>query len=70
MADPKFQPVRHDHKAFLDKATKRPGFNEAYEALKTELIPTDRKWRKMREPMFSVALYKRDGHDPVFELQR
>ena len=36
MADLKFQPVRHDHKAFLEKAAKRRGFNEAYEALEVE----------------------------------
>ena len=36
MADPKFQPLRHDHKAFLEKASKRPGFKEAYEALEVE----------------------------------
>ena len=33
MADLKFQPVRHDHKAFLEKASRRRGFSEAYEAL-------------------------------------
>ncbi len=36
MADLKFQPVRHDHKAFLEKASKRSGFSEAYEALEVE----------------------------------
>ena len=36
MADLKFQPVRHDHKAFLEKASKRRGFAEAYEALELE----------------------------------
>jgi DNA-binding XRE family transcriptional regulator len=36
MADVKFQPVRHDHKTFLAKAFKRPGFREAYEALEVE----------------------------------
>ena len=36
MADLKFQPMRHDHKAFLEKAFKRPGFSEAYEALEVE----------------------------------
>lgn len=36
MADLKFQPVRHDHKAFLEKASKRHGFSEAYEALEVE----------------------------------
>ena len=36
MADLKFQPVRHNHKAFLEKASKRSGFREAYEALEVE----------------------------------
>ena len=36
MADLKFQPVRHNHKAFLEKASKRRGFDEAYEALELE----------------------------------
>jgi DNA-binding XRE family transcriptional regulator len=36
MADLKNSPVKHDHKAFLDKARARPGFNEAYDALQLE----------------------------------
>lgn len=36
MADLKFQAVAHDHKAFLEKAAKRRGFGEAYEALEVE----------------------------------
>lgn len=36
MADLKFQPVRHNHREFLEKASKRRGFNEAYEALEVE----------------------------------
>lgn len=36
MANLKFQPVRHDHKEFLEKASKRRGFNEAYEAREVE----------------------------------
>ena len=36
MADLKFQPVRHDHKVFLEKISKRRGFSEAYEALEVE----------------------------------
>ncbi|KAF0163136.1 MAG: helix-turn-helix domain-containing protein [Rhodocyclaceae bacterium] len=36
MADLKFQAVAHDHKAFLEKAAKRRGFGEAYEALGVE----------------------------------
>jgi len=36
MVDLKFQPVRHDHKAFIEKASGREGFNEAYDALEVE----------------------------------
>ena len=36
MADLKFQAARHDHKEFLEKASKRRGFSEAYEALEVE----------------------------------
>lgn len=31
MVETKYQPVAHDHKAFLEKAGKRPGFQAAYE---------------------------------------
>jgi DNA-binding XRE family transcriptional regulator len=36
MAESKYTPVKHDHKAFLAKARTRPGFNEAYEGLELE----------------------------------
>jgi DNA-binding XRE family transcriptional regulator len=36
MDDLKFQPVKHDHKAFLGKAAKQKGFTQAYEALELE----------------------------------
>lgn len=36
MADLKFTPAPHDHKAFLEKASGRRGFIEAYEALEVE----------------------------------
>jgi DNA-binding XRE family transcriptional regulator len=36
MANLKFTPVKHDHKAFLAKAGARKGFTEAYEALELE----------------------------------
>jgi DNA-binding XRE family transcriptional regulator len=34
--DLKFQPVKHDHKAFLARAAKQKGFTQAYEALELE----------------------------------
>ena len=40
MADLKFQAVCHDQKAFLEKAVKRRGFSEAYEALEVEYALT------------------------------
>lgn len=36
MADLKYQPVTHDHTAFLDKAKKCEGFKKAYEDLEEE----------------------------------
>ncbi len=36
MTDIKFKPVRHDHKAFIEKASKRKGFVEAYDGLALE----------------------------------
>ena len=36
MTDIKFKPVRHDQKAFIEKASKRKGFLEAYDALALE----------------------------------
>ncbi len=36
MADMKYKPVHHDHKAFLARARSRKGFAEAYDALELE----------------------------------
>jgi len=36
MAELKYQPVPHDHKAFLKKAMKRKGFRKEYENLEEE----------------------------------
>ena len=36
MANLKYTPVKHDHKAFLSKASARKGFTEAYDALELE----------------------------------
>jgi DNA-binding XRE family transcriptional regulator len=36
MAESKYQPVPHDHAAFLRKARKRRGFQSAYKALEVE----------------------------------
>ena len=36
MAELKYDPVPHDQKAFIEKASKRRGFREAYDALEAE----------------------------------
>ena len=36
MADLRHDPVAHDHDAFIEKAMKRKGFDEAYDGLATE----------------------------------
>lgn len=36
MAETKYKPIRHDHKAFLRRAKRRDGFQEAYQALAVE----------------------------------
>ncbi|GFO56964.1 transcriptional regulator [Geomonas sp. Red276] len=36
MADLKYEPVPHDHKAFLEKANKREEFRNTYEGLEEE----------------------------------
>lgn len=36
MTDAKYKPIRHNHKAFLRKANRRSGFQEAYQALAVE----------------------------------
>jgi DNA-binding XRE family transcriptional regulator len=38
MADIKYDPVQHDHEAFLKKARKRGGFREAYDTLEDEYL--------------------------------
>lgn len=36
MADLKFQPVLHEHQPFIERASTRQGFAEAYESLEVE----------------------------------
>jgi DNA-binding XRE family transcriptional regulator len=41
MAEAKYAPVQHDHAAFLKKASSKPGFKEAYEALALDYSVVD-----------------------------
>ena len=36
-----YQPVIHDHEAFLKESRKKPGFEEAYQALEEEYVLAD-----------------------------
>lgn len=45
MAEPKYNPVKHDHKAFLAKARMRKGFAAAYDALELEYQVADQLLR-------------------------
>jgi hypothetical protein len=36
MAETKYKPIRHNHRAFLKKAKRRSGFQEVYRALAVE----------------------------------
>ena len=38
MGDLKYEPVSHDHDAFLARALERKGFNEAYDGLEGEYL--------------------------------
>lgn len=40
MPKTKYEPVKHNHKAFVKKASAKKGFREAYEALKPEYALT------------------------------
>jgi hypothetical protein len=44
LAELKYDPVKHDHQAFLDEASKRRGFREAYEALEAEYALAHKIW--------------------------
>jgi DNA-binding XRE family transcriptional regulator len=41
MAELKYRSVKHDHKSFLERARKKKGFSEAYDALEIEYQVAD-----------------------------
>jgi DNA-binding XRE family transcriptional regulator len=41
VAELKYNPVKHDHKAFLERARARKGFSRAYDALELEYQVVD-----------------------------
>ena len=49
MTDLKYDPVPHNQKAFLEKASKRRDFREAYDALETEYaLRANARWTHTR----------------------
>ena len=62
MASLKFAPVRHDHAAFLAKASARRGFAEAYDALAFEYQVADQLLRaRARAGLTQDAVAERMG---------
>jgi len=54
MTDIKYEPVLHNQKSFLEEASKRPGFREAYDALESEYALSNRKESSMIEELIPV----------------
>lgn len=50
MADIRYRPVPHEHEAFLKKASKRKGFQKAYEEL-------DEEYRLTREMLAARSMF-------------
>lgn len=62
MANVPFKPVRHDHKAFIAKASKRKGFSEAYDALALEYQLADQMLKaRARAGLTQDAVAERMG---------
>jgi DNA-binding XRE family transcriptional regulator len=62
MADLKYDPVSHNHEAFLEKASKRRGFREAYAALETEYaLAHEMLLARMRAGLTQEAVANRMG---------
>ena len=52
----KYEPVLHDHEAFLEKARKRRGFSESYEELREEEIFREKVLEGMQHGLFVCDL--------------
>lgn len=62
MAELKYKPVAHDHKAFLARARTRRGFTRAYEALDLEYRVADQMLRaRSRAGLTQDAVAERMG---------
>lgn len=62
MAELKYQPVPHDHEAFLKKAFERKGFREAYDELGDEYaLARELLYARSRAGLTQEAVAKRMG---------
>lgn len=62
MPETKFEPVGHDHKAFIEKASKRTGFVDAYDALALEYQLADQMLKaRSRAGLTQDAVAERMG---------
>ncbi len=63
MTETKYQPIKHDHRAFLRKAKGRSGFQEAYQALALEYeVATEMIAARAGTGLTREALASRIGH--------
>lgn len=62
MPDLKYEPVKHDHQAFLARAKARKGFDEAYDALALEYKLADQMLKaRARAGLTQDAVAERMG---------
>jgi DNA-binding XRE family transcriptional regulator len=62
MADIKYDPVPHDHEAFLTRARKRPGFREEYDSLEEEyLLVREMRSARSKSGLTQEAVAERMG---------
>jgi ribosome-binding protein aMBF1 (putative translation factor) len=61
MADLKYEPVPHNHAAFLAAARQRPGFKDAYDSLELEYTVASR----MRKARAKAGLTQRAVAEPM-----
>ena len=71
MADLKYQPVPHDHQAFLEKAGKRKGFKKTYDdleekyALAREMLAARARIKSWEQQRAQYPGLKRQGSTPL-----
>ena len=62
MAEPEYKPIRHNHKAFLRKAKRRSGFQEAYRTLAIKY--------EVASEILASRVGSSEGNEPSLEENR